>query len=318
MSVHQKVFCLMGPTASGKTDLAIALHESFPIEIISVDSVQIYQGMDIGTGKPNTAILDKIPHHLINILSPKESYSVAQFREDTLRLIAEIFARNRIPLLVGGTMLYFKGLQQGLSPLPPSDQGIRQKLTTQLHEEGLPALYQFLLEVDPLTANRLSPGDQQRIQRALEVYMMTGKPFSFWLNEPSLTPASYQFINMGLIPLVTPRSELHQRIEQRFHHMLEQGFISEVASLFGNPELNSSLPSIRAVGYKQLWQYLSHEINMETMCEKAIAATRQLAKRQLTWLRHWDHLNVFDFQDHQLLKKVEDFIHERLQDKETV
>lgn len=294
----------MGPTASGKTDLALALSESFPVEIVSVDSAQIYRGMDIGSGKPSQAVLQKVPHHLIDIRSPHETYSVAQFREDTLKILSDITARDRIPLLVGGTMLYFRALQQGLSPLPASDNEIREALTLQLQEEGLQALYQRLKDIDPITAQRLHPSDQQRIQRALEVFMMTGKPMSFWLKEPIDSPSVYRFVDIGLVPLVTPRSELHSRIEQRFENMLLQGLVVEVEKLFTNEALHAALPALRSVGYRQVWQYLSKEISFEQMKEKAIAATRQLAKRQLTWLRQWSSLHTFDFLDPNLLKKV--------------
>jgi len=299
-----KIINLMGPTASGKTSLALMLAKHLPIEIINVDSAQIYQGMDIGTGKPSYDERAEIPHHLMDMLDPKTAYSAAEFQKDAIALITDILKRNKIPLLVGGTMLYFKALQEGLSLLPACDSAVRMRLAKEGEAMGWEVLYQKLLEKDPLCAKRISPSDPQRLSRALEVLEVTGKPMSFWLAQPKPSLSNYRFINIGLIPIQTSRSQLHERIEKRFDMMLEQGLIAEVEKLFARIELSLSLPSIRAVGYRQIWYYLLKHITYEEMREKAIAATRQLAKRQLTWLKSWPNLMAFDFLDPQLFEKV--------------
>ncbi len=283
--------CIMGPTASGKTDLALSLARQLPVEIINVDSAQIYQGMEIGSGMPDKTNRAEIPHHLMDFLDPACAYSAAQFRLDALKVMAQTVARGKIPLLVGGTMLYFKALQQGLSPLPVSSPLVRH----QLQQEALSTLYQRLEQVDAISAQRISCNDSQRIQRALEIYAMTGKPMSYWLAQPKESVPDYQFINIGLMPLTTLRSELHQRIEQRFDNMLAQGLISEVEQLRARGDLDLSKPALRAVGYRQVWRYLQGEDDFIQMREKAIAATRQLAKRQMTWLRSWPNLTIVDF-----------------------
>lgn len=299
------VICIMGPTASGKTDLALALARHFPVEIINVDSAQVYQKMDIGAGKVEKTLRDQVPHHLIDFIDPKLAYSAAQFREDALTAIQSILNRQQIPLLVGGTMLYFKVLQQGLSPLPNSCPLTRQRLTRQIEEEGLVALYANLEKIDPITAKRLQPTDRQRIQRALEIYQMTGQPMSYWLAQPYLNKClTYQFINIGLMPIHSSRSLLYERIRIRFENMLAQGLVAEVASLLNYLSFDRSLPAIRAVGYRQVSHYLFGECSYDEMQEKAIAATRQLAKRQLTWLRHWPDLIQFDCFDEKLLEKI--------------
>ena len=297
------VFCLMGPTASGKTALSLTLGQQLPIEIINVDSAQIYQGMDIGTGKPTLAERSQVPHHLIDFLDPGIAYSIAQFRKDAVQTIDAIVSRNKIPLLVGGSMLYFKALQQGLTDLPASVPAIRAQLETLQQEEGLATLYQKLVTIDPLTANRIAPTDPQRILRALEVYQLTGKALSHWFAQDSLIPSSYTFINIGLIPDVTPRVELHTRIAERFEKMLEEGLEDEVKKLIQR-KLDPTLPAMRSVGYRQVYQYLLEGHSFEEMKEKAIAATRQLAKRQLTWLRQWPKLNILDLKDPQLFNKT--------------
>ncbi len=305
------IICIMGPTASGKTALALALSEQFPIEIINVDSAQIYQGMDIGSGKPSVAVRKKVPHHLMDILDPAQPYSAAQFCYNAIEAIQSIISRNRIPILVGGTMLYFKALQQGLSELPESSPIIRQQLENHLQENGLDALYQRLQVLDPLRASQIKSTDPQRILRALEIYDITGKTMSEWLVRPRIPLHSYQFINIALIPQTTPREVLHQRIEQRFVGMLDEGLVEEVKKLYQRGDLAPSMPAIRAVGYRQVWQYLANELSYEAMRETAIAATRQLAKRQLTWLRSWPQMQFFDMDAPDLLVNVSSNINQQ-------
>jgi len=302
------VVSLMGPTACGKTALSLALAARFPFEIINVDSTQVYQGLDIGSGKPDRTAREKTPHHLIDFLDPASVYSAAQFREDALKLISEITQRNRIPLLVGGTMLYFKALQEGLSDLPAADPMIRSQLEKKGKALGWSALHQQLKKIDPITADRLSPTDPQRIQRALEVYEITQKPLSFWLSQPK-APSPYQFINIALLPVTTARESLHQQIAKRFDHMLEVGLIREIEGLLKRGDLQD-LPCLRAVGYRQGVDYLLGNLTWEHMRAQGIAATRQLAKRQLTWLRHWPSLiESMDFADPNLVDRVSDFLH---------
>lgn len=294
----------MGPTASGKTDLALRLAEYFPIEIINVDSAQVYRQLNIGTGKVSHAIRQRIPHHLIDVVDLNQPYSAAQFSKEALKVIEEIKARQHIPLLVGGTMLYFKALQQGLSVLPSAQASIRAQLVQQAKEKGWQVLYQQLQQVDPLTAQRLHESDTQRIQRALEVYQSTGQPLSYWLSQPAFVSVSpYSFKNIALISLVSERSLLHQRISTRFEQMLQQGLIEEVENLLVQ-KVDVSLPALRSVGYRQVINYLLGKTNYEQMKASAIAATRQLAKRQLTWLRHWPGIINFDFNDEKLVEKI--------------
>lgn len=302
------VICLMGPTASGKTDLAINLSEYFPIEIINVDSAQIYKGLDVGSGKPSSLIRQHVPHHLMDFLDPKISYNAAQFRHDALICIKEICQRGKVPILVGGTMLYFKVLQEGLSALPQAEDTVRRRLEMQAQTEGWEALHKLLQEIDPPTADRIKPNDSQRIQRALEIAEITGKPMSFWLAQPKSAPLPIQFLNIALIPLTTSRAVLHERILHRFNTMLEGGFVAEVEILMQRGDLDESMPAIRSVGYRQIWHYLKGQLSYEQMYEKAVAATRQLAKRQLTWLRRWPNLTTFDFLAPDLLSTVLDFL----------
>ena len=290
------IIFLMGPTATGKTDLAIALREHFPVELISVDSALVYRGLDIGSAKPEPELLAKVPHRLIDIRDPAEAYSAADFAHDARREIQDITASGRIPLLVGGTMLYFKALLDGLADSPPADVGIRQEIEEEAAEKGWPFIHQQLALVDPEAAARLHPNHSQRIQRALEVYRATGKTLSdFQLEQKEkgsvLGPIeeNYQLTQIALIP--EDRSVLHQRIEQRFSAMLEQGFEQEVRRLYQRGDLQPDLPAIRAVGYRQMWQYLSGEITYAEMVHQGVVATRQLAKRQLTWLRKWSDLH---------------------------
>lgn len=301
------IICFLGPTASGKTDLSLALAERLPIEIINVDSAQIYRDMDIGSGKPSTAIRQVIPHHLMDILDPLESYSAGQFTQDAIIAIKEILSRSKIPVLVGGTMLYFKALQQGLANLPSCNVTIRQALTQQLQENGVHALYQRLQSIDPQRAAQIKPTDPQRIQRALEIYEMTGRTMTEWLSTPTTKQHDFTFINIGIAPVTTPRAVLHERIALRFDQMLAAGLVDEVNHLFTRGDLHLSLPSIRAVGYRQVWEYLLGEVDYEVMRENAIAATRQLAKRQLTWLRSWPEVNFYDLHDDKIVEKITPF-----------
>lgn len=283
---------LMGPTASGKTDLAIALSEVFPCELISVDSALVYKGMDIGTAKPSPEEQARAPHRLIDIRDPSEPYSAADFRDDALREMAEITARGKIPLLVGGTMLYFKALRDGLAKLPAADPAIRDRLLSQAEAEGWGKLHERLQQVDPVAAERIKPSDTQRLQRALEVYEATGRALSDWHKEQEQNTLPYRVINLAIAP--NDRAVLHKRIEIRFKKMIEQNFIEEVRGLYARGDLDVSLPSIRAVGYRQVWSYLEGELSETEMVEKGIVATRQLAKRQLTWLRSWPEVNWID------------------------
>lgn len=276
----------MGPTASGKTDIAVELVRRLPLEIISVDSAMIYRGMDIGTAKPASEILKIAPHRLIDIRDPSESYSCAEFCKDAKREIKSILNKQRIPLLVGGTMFYFHSLQRGLSILPSADQAIREKLKERIEKEGIQSLYTCLKKYDPLSAQRLHPNDTQRIQRALEIYELTGQPFSAWQTHlEAYAEPSWNWVNIVLWPV--DRALLHRRIQLRFHAMIEKGWIEEVKRLYDRPDLNLETPALRTVGYRQLLQYLAGYYDCSTAIEKGIAATRQLAKRQLTWLRSW-------------------------------
>jgi tRNA dimethylallyltransferase len=274
---------LMGPTASGKTGVAVELAQTMPVELISVDSALVYRDMDIGTAKPDSATLRIAPHHLIDIIDPTDSYSAAAFRHDALRLMADITARGKIPLLVGGTMLYFKALREGLSNLPVANPAVRAELDLIIADHGIAKLHQQLALVDAATAARLAPNDTQRIQRAMEVYLLTGTPMSELLKQKTDSPLPYRTINIALIP--SDRAVLHQRIATRFEQMIKQGLVEEVHSLRQRYGLHPDLPSMRCVGYRQAWQYLDGEINTTQLLETGLAATRQLAKRQLTWLR---------------------------------
>lgn len=292
----------MGPTAAGKTSLAIELAQRLPCDIISVDSAMIYRGMDIGTAKPTTTELQITPHYLIDICDPKEMYSVAQFREDALKKIEEIFSQGRIPVLVGGTMMYFRILQQGISKLPKADPGIRATIKAKMDRFGLAALYRQLQKIDPKTAANIHPTDQQRIQRALEIYAITGKSLSEL--KLAFPPAAlpYPTINIAVAP--SSRSNLRDKIKLRFAKMLQLGLIEEVQRLYQRGDLFPALPSIRTVGYRQVWQYLSGEISYEKMLESVLVATNHLAKRQLTWLRSWQAIAWFDSDENQLGSKV--------------
>ncbi len=285
--------CLMGPTASGKTALAIEFVQNYPCEIISVDSAQIYRGMDIGTGKPDAETLARAPHHLLDILDPAEAYSAADFRQDALALIREIRSRGNLPLLVGGTMLYFKVLRDGLAAMPVADADVRDTIEAQAQAEGWVAIHAELAKVDPESAARIHPNDPQRLQRALEVYRVTGKTLSELHAEEAAQceqdrRAPFDFVFCAIQP--RDRSVLHGKIAERFRQMLADGFVDEVRTLKERGDLNLSMPSMRSVGYKQVWQYLEGELTYEEMVDRSIIATRQLAKRQLTWLRSWEKL----------------------------
>lgn len=298
----------MGPTASGKTDLAIALRQQLPVEVISVDSALIYRGMDIGTAKPSQAELELAPHRLIDILDPAESYSVMNFREDALREMAEITAQGRIPLLVGGTMLYYKSLLDGLSPLPSADPKIRAQIEAKAEQIGWSGLHQILSQIDPIAAERINPNDSQRINRALEVFYISGKTMTE-LTASQGEGIPYDIIQFAIAP--QDRAVLHQRIEQRFHKMIDLGFEQEVRKLYERGDLSVDLPSIRCVGYRQMWEYLAGQISLDEAIFKGICATRQLAKRQITWLRGWtSELEWLDSLDPQasyakMIEKVE-------------
>lgn len=275
---------LMGPTASGKTDLAIQLRQQLPVEVISVDSALIYRGMDIGTAKPSKAELALAPHRLIDICDPAESYSAANFRTDALREMQEISAQGKIPLLVGGTMLYYKALLEGLSPLPSADEKVRSEIEAKAALIGWAGLHQELSKIDPISAQRINPNDSQRINRALEVFYLTGKTLTE-LTAQKGEALPYDILQFAIAP--EQREVLHLRIEQRFHNMIELGFQQEVEKLYHRPDLNENLPSIRSVGYRQMWEYLRGDYDHDEMVFRGICATRQLAKRQITWLRGW-------------------------------
>ena len=275
---------LMGPTASGKTDLAIQLRQQLPVEVISVDSALIYRGMDIGTAKPSKAELALAPHRLIDICDPAESYSAANFRTDALREMQEISAQGKIPLLVGGTMLYYKALLEGLSPLPSADEKVRSEIEAKAALIGWSGLHQELSKIDPISAQRINPNDSQRINRALEVFYLTGKTLTE-LTAQKGEALPYDILQFAIAP--EQREVLHRRIEQRFHKMIELGFQQEVEKLYRRPDLNENLPSIRCVGYRQMWEYLRGDYDHDEMVFRGICATRQLAKRQITWLRGW-------------------------------
>lgn len=303
--------CLMGPTASGKTDLAVALARRYPFEVISVDSALVYRDMDIGTAKPDAATLAACPHHLIDIVEPTERYSAGRFRDDALAWMADIVARGRVPLLVGGTMLYFKALKDGIDDLPPADPALRAELEARAAREGWPALHAELARLDPITAARLKPGDAQRIERALEVCLSSGRPLSAWHSGKTRT-LPYRLLELALIP--ADRAALHARINLRFRAMLEAGLVEELRELRARYALSPGMPSMRCVGYRQAWQYLDGEIDLENLYETGAAATRQLAKRQLTWLRGWAGVTGFEPMRADLVEAVSAWLAERLGD----
>ncbi|MEQ4674595.1 tRNA (adenosine(37)-N6)-dimethylallyltransferase MiaA [Providencia vermicola] len=282
---------LMGPTASGKTALAIELRKHLPVEIISVDSALIYRGMDIGTAKPTAEELSQAPHRLIDILDPALPYSAADFRRDALKVMSEITAQGKIPLLVGGTMLYFKALLEGLSPLPSADANVRTQIEQIAQEHGWSEIHRRLAEVDPVAAARIHPNDPQRLSRALEVYLISGQTLTEMIQTAG-EELPYNVFQFAIAP--QDRKILHERIEQRFHLMIDAGFEEEVRALYHRGDLHVDLPAIRCVGYRQMWSYLDGEISHDEMVYRGICATRQLAKRQITWLRSWDNVQWLD------------------------
>jgi tRNA dimethylallyltransferase len=286
---------LMGPTASGKSALAMALATTLPCEIVSVDSAQVYKGMDVGTAKPSPSERGAVTHHLLDIVEPHERYSAARFRDDALTAMRQITERDRIPLLVGGTMLYFKALLEGLNELPEADPMVRLVIDTMADEQGWPAVHAKLAAVDPETAARLAPNDAQRIQRALEIYHLTGKPMAELLKKPKYVYFPYRPLRIALIP--GDRAVLHARIAARFDAMLNAGLVEELQALREEYGLEADMPSMRSVGYRQAWQYLEGQLDRTALREQGIAATRQLAKRQLTWLRSLDDVTTFDTSD---------------------
>jgi len=292
----------MGPTASGKTTLAVELVKRYPVEIISVDSALVYRGMSIGTAKPDAAVLAVAPHRLIDIRDPSVPYSAAEFRDDALLAMQEITGRGRIPILVGGTFLYFRALESGLSDMPAADPDIRARLEAAAKRDGWKALHAHLATVDPESAARIQATDPQRIQRALEIYEISGKPMSAFHAQQAPDEFPYRVLKLALIP--ENRALLHARIEVRFRQMLAAGLLGEVRKLRDRGDVSAELPAMRAVGYRQVWRYLSGQLTYEAMVEQAIVATRQYAKRQLTWLRGEAGLQRLAAEDHHLLEQV--------------
>lgn len=299
---------LMGPTAAGKTDAAIALHETLGHELISVDSAMVYRGMDIGSAKPSAAELARAPHRLIDLRDPADPYSAADFREDALREMRQISAAGKVPLLVGGTMLYFKRLVEGVANLPAADPLIRERLAAMQAEQGLAALYRELASVDPVSAARIHPNDPQRLMRALEVFHASGRPMSELWAEQETETFPWRVLSIALSPL--DRSVLHRRIAQRFDAMLDEGLIDEVAALTKRKDIHAGLPSMKSVGYRQVWEYLNGEYDRDELVSRGVIATRQLAKRQLTWLRSWPALRWIDTQQPDALDKLLKFVRE--------
>ena len=286
------LICIAGPTASGKSAAARAIAQRWPVEIINVDSATIYRGMDIGTAKPSTQERVEVTHHLLDIIDPADSYSVASFRSDALQCVRDIQSRGRLPLLVGGTMMYFKALRDGLNDLPAADPEIRKVLESRAAAEGWPAMHTWLKTIDPITAQRLSPNDSQRIGRALEIWQISGQPMSALIGATQPADEPVATITVSLEPL--ERSLLHARIAERFDQMLELGLLTEVQALHARGDLHPALPSIRCVGYRQLWAMLEGKLDLKQAKEQAISATRQLAKRQITWLRSQPERHIID------------------------
>lgn len=304
------VVFLMGPTACGKTDLAVALAARFPCEVVSVDSALVYRDMDIGTAKPDAATLAACPHHLIDVVDPPEGYSAGRFRDDALALMADIVGRGRVPLLVGGTMLYFKALKDGLDDLPKADPAIRAELEARAARDGWPALHAELARLDPASAARIRPSDVQRIERALEVCRLAGRPMSELFSAGQDSPLPYRLIEIALLP--SDRARLHERINTRFRAMLAAGFVDEVRRLRDRYRLEPEMPAMRCVGYRQAWRFLDGEIDEDELYETGAAATRQLAKRQITWLRSWQGATEFDCLRPGLADDVSAWLAERL------
>ena len=300
MNVKPRVLVITGPTASGKSQLVEELAEEFPIEIVCVDSAAVYRGMDIGTAKPSSVVRKRIPHHLIDIRDPSEIYSAADFLDDSTTVITEIVNRGKIPCLVGGTMLYLSALKNGIARLPPADTHIRQAILRKANNFGWPSIHKRLAEVDPKSASRINVNDPQRLQRALEVYIITGRSLSEHHEEGNRT-SPFDLFEVAIIP---KREILHRRIERRLTAMLKIGFVEEVRGLFSREDLNSQLPSMKAVGYRQIWSYLDDEISFDDMLQQSLVATRRLAKHQCTWLRSWQGLHVLEQADSKALLKI--------------
>lgn len=288
------VIVITGPTASGKSSLALELAAEMDIEIVSADSAQVYRGMDIGTAKPDAATLALVPHHLIDVREPCEPYSAADFRDDAVQCVRDIESRGKTAVVCGGTMLYLKALKEGISELPEADVATRQQLLSEAEQHGWGRLHKELQQVDAKSAERIKPSDTQRLQRALEVYRLTGQPLSE-LHAQQGTPCPFPLKEIAIVP--PDRALLHETIAARFHDMLEAGFVEEVTSLFDNPSNHATLPAMKAVGYRQMWSMLEGKVDYEEAVELSIVATRQLAKRQYTWLRGWQDLNVLDAAD---------------------
>ena len=301
-----EVIFLMGLTASGKTSLAVELVKHLPLEIVSVDSAMVYRGMDIGTAKPTREVLEIAPHRLIDICDPTESYSAGRFRRDAMTAIEEIRENNRIPILVGGTGLYFRSLEQGFSDLPSTDPALRTRLTQMMRERGSPALHAELSRVDPVSAERLHPNDSQRIQRALEVYEITKTPLSVFIAEGRLGALPHKVIKLALAP--SDRRIIRERTRQRFIRMLDNGLVDEVRGFFEQENMHEGLTSMRMVGYRQVWSYLADCLSYSEMQERAVIATRQLAKRQFTWLRAEDNTTWFDSSRPDIAQVVIEFL----------
>jgi len=301
---------LQGPTASGKTDLALQLADALPCEIISVDSALIYRAMDIGTAKPCQAVLAQYPHHLIDICDPREVYSAARFRTDALVAMRLISARGKIPLLVGGTALYFKALLHGLAEMPAADPTLRAELERQMQAEGSTVLHQKLMQLDPQSAACLHPNDRQRIIRALEVQLSSGQSMGYWQAQQVQAALPFRIAQIALLP--DNRHWLHQRIAQRFQQMLKDGLVEEVKALHARGDLHLRLPAMRAVGYRQVWQYLDGQLSLDAASERAIIATRQLAKRQMTWLRSWPELYRLSSESCDNLSRILGWLHTHL------
>ena len=310
MTTLPQAILLMGPTASGKTAIAMALAQHFPVELISVDSAQVFRDMNIGTAKPDAATLREFPHHLIDLISPEEAYSAARFRHDALEAMVDITARGKIPLLVGGTMLYFKALLEGLAELPKACPETRADIDAQANSLGWPAVHAELAKVDPVTAARLHPTDAQRVQRALEIYRLSGRPMSALLDEGQKQAPAYDYLSLGLLP--SDRSVLHTRIAERFDAMLAAGLENEVSALRQNYQLTPDLPSMRCVGYRQVWEAQDGTSPRSEMRDRGIYATRQLAKRQITWIGNTLKPEIFDCLSPGLLQEVEQRLAESL------
>lgn len=294
---------LMGPTATGKTDIAVELFNRLPIELISVDSAMVYRGMDIGTAKPSKVLLKKVPHRLIDVCEPDETYSAARFRRDALQAIDEIHTDQRVPLLVGGSGLYFRSLESGISDLPDADEEVRQQLESEANELGWEAMHRRLAGIDPVAADRIHPKDPQRIQRALEIYEISGRNMTDHFKDETSRPLPFEVIKIILNP--EDRIMLYERIKTRFLKMLDQGFVEEVRTFYGNDRFCGTLSAMRMVGYRQIWDYLDGKMDYDQMVEKGIVATRQLAKRQMTWLRKEENAVSFDCGESELVNKIQ-------------